>query len=61
LVIAISHKTYYEHYATGGHPNVVLVNFLQSVLTVWRASELSSGKEIRVTSLALGSWNDEWQ
>ena len=40
--MARRHKTYYEHYATGGHPNavLVLVNFLQSVLTIWRASEI---------------------
>jgi len=44
-----SHKICYEHYATGGHPNAVLVIFLQSVLTVWRASEIVKRERNNIT------------
>lgn len=38
------HETWYEHYAIRGHQNVVLFNFLQSVITTWGTHEIVSYK-----------------
>jgi hypothetical protein len=37
------HKILQEHYATGGHPNLVLSNFLQLVITTWWAPTFEEG------------------
>jgi hypothetical protein len=33
------HDILYECYAIGGHPNFVLFNFVQSVITTWQVNE----------------------
>lgn len=50
------HKTCYEHYATGGQPKAVFDNFKQSVLTIWRASEIVKRERNNITFFGILKW-----
>lgn len=51
-----SNKTRCGHYAIGGHTNTVLLNFLQLVMTIWRAHELARWEGHLILCTAI-PWN----
>jgi hypothetical protein len=43
-VVTSFHYTWCEHYAPGGHPNLILFNSLESVTMLWQGPEMKYSK-----------------
>jgi hypothetical protein len=53
-------EIWYERYAIGEYPKIVLFNFLQSVIPTWRTTKNLWGWIDTSAPLAIGPYSDVW-